>query len=92
MSIFKKKFFDETKVDRSIHAYKMKGIDIKCPHCLNYRFSRRDVLLNTPGMTFFSLEWANKTATVLTCTRCSSLQWFLDEPEVSDRNNEYSSG
>jgi hypothetical protein len=38
--------------------------------------------LNTPGMTFFGLDWANRAASVLACTRCSHLEWYLQEPEV----------
>jgi hypothetical protein len=32
-------------------------------------------------MTFLRLEWANRSATTLTCTQCSHIAWFLEHPE-----------
>ena len=34
-------------------------------------------------MTFFDLEWLNKSAEDFVCTKCQHLEWFLD-PKVED--------
>ncbi len=50
----------------------------------NYReLARGNVQLNTAGMTFLDLDWANRSATTLTCAECGRLQWFLQRPERS---------
>jgi hypothetical protein len=60
--------------------YQEAGRDIRCVHCGGDSFALRTALLNTPGMTFFDLDWANRTATVLVCAQCSRLEWFLQAP------------
>ncbi len=81
----KKQIFDSTKEDTAPHSFQNMGKVINCPHCNNNRFVQKLILLNTPGMTFFSLDWANKTAATLTCTQCSNIQWFLQPPEKIDK-------
>ncbi|MGE5402904.1 MAG: hypothetical protein ACM3S2_21100 [Ignavibacteriales bacterium] len=76
------KLFDSTKGITGIHAYTIFGKDIICPNCENNQFAQGKALLNTPGMTFFNLDWANKTAVILICSRCQSIQWFLKEPDL----------
>lgn len=34
--------------------------------------------MNTPGLTFFDLDWANRTARNLVCEDCGHVLWFLD--------------
>jgi predicted nucleic-acid-binding Zn-ribbon protein len=77
-----KKVFDPIQKVIGPHSFRIQGKNITCPHCGNDQFEQRFILLNTPGMTFFNLDWANRTASVLTCTRCSHLQWFQRQPEV----------
>jgi predicted nucleic-acid-binding Zn-ribbon protein len=77
----KRPIFDSTKEDTSPHSFQILGKTITCPQCSNVQFLQKSILLNTPGMTFFSLDWANRTATTLTCTKCSQIQWFLQQPE-----------
>jgi len=57
------------------------GKKIVCPHCGGDEFAKSKAQLNTAAMTFFRLDWANKSATTLACTQCSRIQWFLKEPE-----------
>ena len=38
-------------------------------------------LLNTAGLTFMNLDWANRRAATLTCTACGHIEWFLSDPE-----------
>lgn len=58
---------------------------ISCSHCgTDTFFQMPNILLNTPGITFFGFDWANKTAFVLVCSKCSKLEWFLNQPiEIS---------
>lgn len=36
--------------------------------------------MNTKGMTFFRMDWANEEATALVCTTCSHIAWFMKKP------------
>lgn len=63
------------------------GIPVRCSHCDHTEFDAREVLLNTRAATFFNLDWANRGATVLTCRRCTHLEWFnlsLDEMKAGE--------
>lgn len=68
--------------DSGARRYRVAGVDVVCKHCAGEVFEEGDALLNTPGLTFFGLDWANRGAHLLVCERCSSVQWFLREPEV----------
>ena len=57
------------------------GEEISCPHCGGNEFAEGSAQLNTAGMTFFNLDWANKSSTTLACTRCGRVQWFLKKPK-----------
>jgi len=57
------------------------GAKVTCSHCDTTLFLTREVLLNTAGLTFLNLGWANEGATVLVCEQCGKLEWFLSEPE-----------
>jgi predicted nucleic-acid-binding Zn-ribbon protein len=78
----KRHICDSTKEDTAPHSFQILGKTILCPHCGHNQFLQKSILLNTPGLTFLSLDWANKTATTLTCTTCSNIQWYLQQPEV----------
>ena len=54
---------------------------ITCPQCGHDQFETREAKLNTTVMTLVDLDWADTSATVLTCTRCSRLEWYLECPE-----------
>jgi predicted nucleic-acid-binding Zn-ribbon protein len=77
------RIFDSTKEDTDPHTFQQAGKTIVCAHCGNVQFVKKRILLNTPGMTFFKLDWANKTATTLMCTTCSQILWFMNELERS---------
>ena len=62
-------------------SYSIMGKKIICPLCENDIFVMRDILLNTPGMTFFGFDWANRTAVTLSCMRCGKIEWFMQTPE-----------
>jgi len=61
--------------------YRVAAKVVRCPHCSNGRFFKGEAQLHTAGMTFLRLEWANRSATTLTCTQCSHIAWFLEHPE-----------
>jgi predicted nucleic-acid-binding Zn-ribbon protein len=83
MGIFggKKSIFDSTKTEHFTNSYQIEGKPIVCPQCGHNQYDQGVALLNTPGMTFFDLDWANRTATILSCRRCSRIEWFLKQPE-----------
>jgi hypothetical protein len=45
------------------------------------RFIEGRVQLNTAGLTFLNLDWANRPAATLACVDCGRLEWFLADPE-----------
>ncbi|HET9426361.1 MAG TPA: hypothetical protein VFO55_13410 [Gemmatimonadaceae bacterium] len=57
------------------------GKIVACPHCGDNRFVEGRAQLNTAGMTFLNLDWANREAATLTCTSCGRIEWFLADPE-----------
>jgi hypothetical protein len=44
----------------------------------------RTAQLNTAGLSFFNLDWANRSAATLTCAMCGRIEWFLADPEEVD--------
>lgn len=62
------------------HAYTVAGVRVRCPHCGKEKFEDGSALLNTPGLTFFGLDFANREAYLLICAACGRVQWFLQEP------------
>jgi len=57
------------------------GQKVTCSHCGSTFFEDRRAQLNTAGLTFLKLDWANESATVLVCMSCGRLEWFLSDPE-----------
>ena len=53
------------------------GKELACLVCSGTRFYIREALLNTPGMTFLNLDWANATAQCKVCADCGYIHWFL---------------
>jgi len=70
MALFKKKEPEEVFVC---------GRRFVCTVCGNDRFWRRDAQLNTAIATFFSFDWANRTARCAVCTNCGYIHWFLPD-------------
>jgi predicted nucleic-acid-binding Zn-ribbon protein len=62
-------------------SYLAGGRKLACPHCEGDRFTEGRTLMNTPGMSFANLDWANKRATTLMCERCGLVQWLGIEPQ-----------
>jgi len=64
----------ESAAERTIH-----GKALHCPVCGHKKFWKRATLMNTPGMTFWGLDWANKQAENLICNSCGYIFWFMHE-------------
>lgn len=52
------------------------GKKLVCPICENKRFFAKAVQLNTAGMTFLGLDWANTSADTYYCDACGYMFWF----------------
>lgn len=62
------------------------GHTLRCPVCAHDRFWKRRTLMNTPGLTFFGVEWANRQAENFVCDRCGHVLWFLREAPPAGRD------
>ncbi|NLU66643.1 hypothetical protein [Streptomyces sp. HNM0574] len=51
---------------------------LTCPLCRNDAFLERPIKLNTTGMSFLNLDWANRDADGFICTECGRIEWFLN--------------
>jgi DNA-directed RNA polymerase subunit RPC12/RpoP len=60
--------------------YEVAKRPVRCPHCGESLFVDGRALLNTPGLTFMNLDWANRSATILVCSECGRIEWFAREP------------
>ena len=63
--------------------YTIAGKVVRCPHCSHEKFTSGRALLNTAGLTFFKLDWADPSATILVCAECGRIEWFAREPDRS---------
>ncbi len=77
-----RKIVRQTVVSDGPGQYAVEGKKIVCSHCGGDEFGKGKVPLNMTWMTIFNLEWATKSASILACTRCGKIQWFLKEPQM----------
>jgi predicted nucleic-acid-binding Zn-ribbon protein len=61
--------------------YVVAGKAVSCGHCASSLFVEGRAQLNTAGLSFLNLDWANRSAATLTCTSCGRIEWFLADPE-----------
>ena len=64
----------------------IRGYELKCSHCGGTTFEYQSAQLNTPGMSFFGLDWLNKSADLYLCRSCGHIEWFLDS-HLSDKSS-----
>ena len=57
------------------------GKAVTCSHCAHDTFVEGRAQLNSAGMTFLGLDWANRSAATLLCVRCGHIEWFLEDPQ-----------
>lgn len=50
-----------------------------CPFCRHELFHRREIKLNTTGMSLLGWDWLNKAADGLVCDRCGRIEMFLND-------------
>ncbi|MEW6195332.1 MAG: DNA-binding protein [Bacteroidota bacterium] len=76
--------FDKTEERSSLIAqeYEIAGKKIICQTCGNDTFHYRDAILDTAVASFFGMEWANKRAALLICTKCGKIEWYLEKPDL----------
>jgi uncharacterized protein len=60
------------------------GRPIACAHCRHELFETREILLNTRGLTFLSLDWLNRSAAALVCAKCGLVHVFAVPPDALD--------
>jgi hypothetical protein len=54
------------------------GQPLSCLVCGGRRFTRREIKMNTTGMTFMDLDWANRSGDGAICRSCGFVHTFLD--------------
>lgn len=52
---------------------------LACHVCGGALFARREIKMTTTGMTFFDLDWLNKSADGAICVRCGYVHTFLGD-------------
>ncbi|PRX63082.1 hypothetical protein B0I32_11172 [Nonomuraea fuscirosea] len=52
------------------------GANLRCDTCQNELFEQHRWKLQTTGMTFMNLDWANRDASCFVCTVCRRIHWF----------------
>lgn len=73
--------FTNKQDESSLGQYTLRANYVLCPHCKGDRFTASEAQLNTALATLINLDWANKSATILTCASCGQIQWFQNAPE-----------
>jgi hypothetical protein len=58
-------------------SYEVQGKLLKCLVCAHDEFHKREAQLNTAGMSFMNLDWANASAVCFVCEKCGHIHWFL---------------
>lgn len=54
------------------------GNELACVVCRSDQFYSREIKMQTTGMTFFDLDWANKSAEGAICDSCGYVHMFAD--------------
>jgi hypothetical protein len=55
------------------------GNPLRCHVCSNDTFWQSTAQLNTAIASFFSLDWANRSAVCMTCSSCGYIHWFISK-------------
>jgi len=50
--------------------------ELVCTLCGNHLFYSRSILLNTRFLTYFLLDWLNRSAKCYECSQCGYIHWF----------------
>lgn len=60
--------------------FKVGNICLACPVCGHDEFDRREMQMNTSGMTFMGMDWLNDSACALVCRQCKRIELFAENP------------
>ena len=55
------------------------GKKLECLVCNHSTFWAKETLMNTAKMTFFNLDWLNKSALNYICSNCGFVHWFMNK-------------
>ena len=55
---------------------------LSCQICGGLDFDQREIKMTTTGMTFFDLDWANKSAQGAICVRCGYVHTFMHSDQL----------
>lgn len=66
-------------IAKKLESIAIKGNGLTFVICKNDNFWERKTLMNTKGVTFFNLDWANKSAQNYICDNCGYLHWYLKQ-------------
>ncbi|RMF40578.1 MAG: DNA-binding protein [Anaerolineae bacterium] len=61
--------------------YALKDKPVTCSHCGGQTFFAREAQLNTAWRSFLDVDWLDESASVLVCSECGHLEWFLSKPK-----------
>jgi DNA-directed RNA polymerase subunit RPC12/RpoP len=64
------------KKNRETAQLIVKGRSVRCPMCNHEWFWEKKVLLNSRGMTFIGLDWANRESRAMVCDDCGHVLFF----------------
>ena len=59
-------------------SFERGGVTLTCSHCGGTSFDKGSALLNSRGLTFFDLDWANAAADTYICKACGHIEWFVE--------------
>lgn len=54
---------------------------LSCHVCNGLRFAQREIKMTTTGMTFFDMDWLNKSAEGAICIRCGFVHTFMADAQ-----------
>lgn len=52
---------------------------LSCQVCGGLQFAGREIEMTTTGMTFFDLDWLNRSAEGVICIRCGFVHTFMGD-------------
>jgi predicted nucleic-acid-binding Zn-ribbon protein len=75
------KSFNDALNGSDDNTFVIAGRQLLCSHCGNNTFQQGNAQLNTAGLTFLNLDWANRSAITFICENCGHIEWFLEPAE-----------
>lgn len=76
---FVKLFAKNMKEGKGPARYVVSGLPVTCTHCRNDTFQHGEAQLNTAILSFFDLDFANRSANILICSHCGYVHWFYNK-------------